>query len=49
MIANIENITGADLNVDQLTPDETEQLESDLFYSWFSGYEYVNISMRLDH
>ena len=42
MIANIENITGADLNVDQLTPDETEQLESDLFYSWFSGYEYVN-------
>ena len=42
MIVNIENITGTDLNVDQLTPDETEQLESDLFYSWFSGYEYVN-------
>lgn len=42
MIARLENITGVELNVSSLEPEETDQLESDLFYSWFSGYEYVN-------
>lgn len=42
MIAKIENVTGEEYNVSNLEPDETDQLESDLFYSWFSGYEYIN-------
>lgn len=42
IIAHFEGISGEKLNVNDLEPEETEQLESDLFYSWFSGHEYVN-------
>lgn len=42
IIAHFEGVSGEKLNVNELDPEETDQLESDLFYSWFSGYEYVN-------
>jgi len=42
IIANIEGLTGKKYNVNELNPDETDQLEADFFYSWFSGYEYIN-------
>ena len=42
IISDLEGITGEKFNVNELDPEETDQLESGLFYSWFSGYEYVN-------
>ena len=42
ILVNLENITGVQFCVDALEIEETDQLESDLFYSWFSGHEYIN-------
>lgn len=42
IIADLEGLSGNKYNVNELDPEETEQLESDLFYSWFSGYEYIS-------
>jgi hypothetical protein len=42
IITNLENISGLEFNVNHLELEETEQLESDLFYSWFSGNDYIN-------
>jgi hypothetical protein len=36
----IENKTGESFDFDKLEYDETEEL-SDIFYSWFSHYEYL--------
>jgi hypothetical protein len=41
MLANLENIIGEKLSFNELEAKETDQLQSDLFYSWFSGYEYI--------
>ena len=43
ILVNLENITGVQFCVDALEIEETDQLESDLFYSWFSGLEYINV------
>ncbi|OGW50488.1 MAG: hypothetical protein A2Z50_01330 [Nitrospirae bacterium RBG_19FT_COMBO_42_15] len=41
IIRSLEVHTGKELNIDELGEKEIDDLGSDLFYSWFSHYEYV--------
>lgn len=41
LIKALEGATGEELNLDGLDEDEIEEMGWDLFYSWYSHYEYI--------